>query len=363
MGRLILFKKSKPLLRLAVFFALIFILPGSVSIFAGTIGDYQKGVRIARESVDELRKNLIIEETYDGEKNVEYERQLIALIRKNMPPTEKIEWDGAAIETSNRWLSNQIDNYEKEENQKKRREILTAVEERLAALQEKLAEPENAAVSNRSKDEDKRKLAEILRRDEYQKPEEKGESLVQKWVREVSEWLEKVFPRPNISSTSPNAFQSISVALQIGLYVIIAAIIIFLLYKFAPVFVQKYRVRQKPEKTDRVILGERIGFNESAADLFGEAERLARAGNLREAIRRGYIALLCDLSDKKIIGLAQHKTNRDYLRDVRRRDELHEKMRGLTESFERHCYGFEFADETDWNEFKQQYKLAVSEKV
>ena len=43
-------------------------------------------------------------------------------------------------------------------------------------------------------------------------------------------------------------------------------------------------------------LGERVGADESAADLFCEAEALAREGNLRGAIRKGYIAVLCELA-------------------------------------------------------------------
>jgi hypothetical protein len=52
-------------------------------------------------------------------------------------------------------------------------------------------------------------------------------------------------------------------------------------------------------KQERVILGERISAEETAQILFAEAEHLARQGNLRGAIRKGYIALLCDLSDRK----------------------------------------------------------------
>jgi hypothetical protein len=34
-------------------------------------------------------------------------------------------------------------------------------------------------------------------------------------------------------------------------------------------------------------------------------------------------------------------------------------MNGLTNNFERHWYGFQEADETDWNEFKDGYRKAV----
>ncbi|MGI8642348.1 MAG: DUF4129 domain-containing protein, partial [Pyrinomonadaceae bacterium] len=136
----------------------------------------------------------------------------------------------------------------------------------------------------------------------------------------------------------------------------------FLIYRFAPFFANRFRQRVKKEKKDRVILGERLSADETAQNLFNEAEKLALTGNLRGAIRKGYIALLCELSERKIIGLAQHKTNRDYLRDVRQRRELHESMNGLTSNFERHWYGFDKADEKDWEEFRQEYRKAVGSR-
>ena len=48
-----------------------------------------------------------------------------------------------------------------------------------------------------------------------------------------------------------------------------------------------------------MILGEHVSADESAHDLLAEAERLAGEGRLREAIRKGYIAVLCDLADRK----------------------------------------------------------------
>ncbi len=144
------------------------------------------------------------------------------------------------------------------------------------------------------------------------------------------------------------------------LYALVLGLIGFLIYRFAPFSANRFRQRVKKEKKDRVILGERLSADETAQNLFSEAEKLASEGNLRGAIRKGYIALLCELSDRKIIGLAQHKTNRDYLRDVRQRQELHENMNGLTSNFERHWYGLNNAEEKDWEEFRQSYKKAVN---
>lgn len=337
--------------------SLILLLLSAFSISAATLAEYQKNVRTARELTAELADYIDDTENF-AVIDAEYEKELVGGIRRALPVTEKIEWQGGEIETGNEWLDGELAVYAGEKDLTKRVEILTAIGERLGTLEEKLAELENAT-ANRTKDEDKQKLAEILRRAEYQKPEQKEESLAQRWWRAFTDWLAEIFPRPKISETSAGGSQSFSFVLQILLYALVLGIIGFLLYRFAPLFLQKRRGRKKAEKKERVILGERIAAGDSAENLFGEAEQLARAGDLRAAIRKGYVALLCDLSDRRIIGLAQHKTNRDYLRDVRPDRALYENVSDLTGSFERHWYGSQTAAEEDWNEFRERYRKTV----
>ena len=93
--------------------------------------------------------------------------------------------------------------------------------------------------------------------------------------------------------------------------------------------------------------------------MLSEAEALARKGELRAAIRKGYIALLVELGDRNLITLAQHKTNRDYLNSVKNIPLLHSTMRGLTDSFEFHWYGFAPATENDWANFRSRYHKAL----
>jgi hypothetical protein len=107
-------------------------------------------------------------------------------------------------------------------------------------------------------------------------------------------------------------------------------------------------------------LGERLEPDQTSADLLAQAEALARSGDLRAAIRKAYIALLCELGDRKIVSLAQHKTNRDYLNSVRERARLYKLMLHLTSKFELHWYGFQPAMENDWNEFRSAYQQVVN---
>ncbi len=325
--------------------------------FSVDLGDYQKRVDSARAGISQLLSNVALEET--GEEPDEPDDEIAAHINELIPPTEKIEWPGGAVDTSNHWLKSSLDAFENETDPARRSVLLAEMDERLAAISQKLDELQNSIESVRSKDEDKRKLAEILNRPEYQKPVEKKASVWEEWIRRFLEWLESWFPKFNISPSAFSGLGSIGVVLQ---YVLIGAIILligFVVYKLAPLLAPRFLRKEKKEKLDRIILGERVGENESAADLFGKAERLAREGNLRGAIRKGYVALLCELSDRKVIGLAQHKTNRDYLRDVRSRRELHSEMNGLTGSFEQHWYGFKNTESSDWDDFCDRYRKAM----
>ena len=341
-----------------VAFCLLF--PATI-VFAKTLAEYRAEVQSAKTSIEKLIHYVdeIVDDT--NSRDTKQESEALAAIRKSLPVTEKIEWTGTSIETNNQWLEAKLKAFEEEPtDQAKRRLILTDISERLSAIEAKIKQLENPAASDRSKDEDKRKLAEILGRPEYQKPPEQEESWFQKTLKKIRKWLNEQFPRPDIPEGAPEGLQSLSFGLQMLLYAVVFGFIAFLIYRFAPFLAGKFRRREKEEKGDRVILGERLAANEDAQSLFSEAEELARGGNLRGAIRKGYIALLCELSDRKIIGLAQHKTNRDYLRDVRKKRELHQNMYGLTNSFERHWYGFDDADEADWNEFRQTYRQALS---
>ena len=341
-------------LRLFVFLLfLLFALPA----FGATLAEYREKIQDAEVLTEDLL--FIDDEELSATERAKHEREILAELRQSLP-SEKIEWRGSVVETDNKWLQDSLNNFEKETNPAKRQTILNGITERLSAIEQKLDELENPSASNRSKDEEKRKLSEILSREEYRKAEKQEESFIQKLIKKIKAWFAREAPEtPEMSPSTWGGFQSLGQFLQILLYGLIIAAIGFLIYKFLPFVAGRFKNREKREKKERVILGERIGANESAANLFSEAELLAREGNLRGAIRKGYIALLCELSDRKLIGLAQHKTNRDYLRDVRKKRELHENMNGLTQNFERHWYGTEETEEKDWEEFRNGYFKTV----
>src|SRR5207249_4453948 len=147
-------------------------------------------------------------------------------------------------------------------------------------------------------------------------------------------------------------------AAQIIVIAVCVGAIALLIWRYGPRLLSGRR-KKKTKREARIVLGERLEADQTAADLLAQAESLARNGDLRAAIRKAYIALLCELGDRKLISLAQHKTNRDYLNSVRDKGSLYSGMRKLTQSFELHWYGFVPAGETDWTEFRNGYRKIV----
>jgi hypothetical protein len=329
--------------------------------YAASLHDYRSRVESAQKQLDEIA-DILRDGNHRSGDNA-YVGQAVAEIRRSLPKSEKVEFQGTYVNTINLWLHDQLDALQREYQQQKQLEIVSTISERLSAIATEIRDLEAVTASGRTKDEDKQKLAEILRREEFQKPQEKEESVFQRWMREFLEWLREKFPRANIDPQVPTGLGPLSVVLQFIVYALVIALVGFLIYKFAPVIIARFAKREKSENKSRVILGEHIEASASASDLFSEAETLARSGDLRGAIRKGYIALLCDLADKKVIGLARHKTNRDYLRDVYKRSSLFAHMKRATGSFERHWYGFRSPSSDDWDEFREQYRAAVNAVV
>ena len=323
--------------------------------FAITLETYKTKIDSARKLAIQLEDSIRTDDAVE-----EANREFVDQVRKDFPLSERIEWQGGSVETANDWLLDKTKSVESETDTQKRLPNVVAIREYLSAVLYKLEELEHANNATRTKDEEKQKLAEILRREEYQKPQPKEESAFQRWLREFLAWLESIFPEPGGPTQDFSGLGTLAYVLQILLYVGLLGLLLFLAYKIAQLFVPGLgRARKLKKKKDRVILGESLAENETASDLFGEAERLAREGNLRAAIRKGYIALLCDLSDRRVIGLAHSKTNRDYLRDVRTRADLYPKMKIVTDTFEHHWYGSQESVESDWSRFRNEYHEAI----
>ena len=344
----------RALSRTAVVFVLLLLASAA---FPASLDDYRSRVTSARKAADGLYAMLKGEQS--GAEIDRYFARTVGEIQRELPRTEKVELSGGEVEVSNKWLWSRLDEFEASHDRQQQTEIMLEIYERLFAIEDRLSGI--AKPSTHSKDEDKRKLAEILGREEYQKPPERQESLAARWLREFLEWLYGIFPKPSVPQTEIPAAGSLPTILQILVYAGVIAMIGYAVYRFAPFFARKMKRDRDDEKGDRVILGEKIDADRSAGDLMAEAEGMARDGDIRGAIRKGYMAFLCELHDRKAISLARNKTNRDFLRDVRKRPGLFERMKRLTGKFERHWYGFRRAEPADWERFREEYNEAIKE--
>lgn len=341
-----------PKLRSRIVFALLLTLAAITSAGAATLADYRSRISAAIVTVQQLQLN----QTGDDSSLREQSRQAtIARLRSQLPAKETIMLPGQTVAVDNSWLHEALNEYEKSTGAHSRRtELLTRIGERLLAIGQRLdeAQPKTSAAN---KDEEKGRLAEILRRPEYNKTPAEDSAIGRLWERFLR-WLASLFPRTK--PIAPGSSMAISRIAEIIVLAVGVAVIAFLIWKFLPRFLRN-RSKKKPKREARVVLGERLEPDQTSADLLAQAEALARGGDLRAAIRKAYIAFLCELGDRKIISLAQHKTNRDYLNSVRDKGALHSSMRGLTHSFEVHWYGFQPAGENDWDDFRKGYQQAL----
>ncbi|MBL8793373.1 MAG: DUF4129 domain-containing protein [Planctomycetia bacterium] len=87
--------------------------------------------------------------------------------------------------------------------------------------------------------------------------------------------------------------------------------------------------------------------------LWKQADDLARAGNLLEAVRTLYLAVLALLHRADLIRYAQTRTNHEYLAQVRPHSEVHAPFEGLTGLFELKFYGEKSCQPDDYQACRQ----------
>ncbi len=281
--------------------------------------------------------------------------QTVESIRTAFPEHQTVETDGDVCNVDNSSLHQILGQLQQAPTGEKF-QIIAQITQRLQALKARIAERRIATESAQSKEQAKRKLESILARPEYVTAQ-RGPNALTRLIRDFLEWLQQFLPkRSNVDPGRANLISSIAQIVVIGVALaVLAYVAMMLLKRFG-----RTRSTKKPRKKEaRIVLGERLEPEATATDLLSEAEALARRGDVRAAIRKAYIALLVELGDRKLISLAQHKTNRDYLNSVKGIPPLHATMRGLTDSFERHWYGFEQTSPDDWQDFRAGYLAAL----
>lgn len=328
--------------------ALLFLFPENAA--AIPIAGYQQNLKHAITALDTLSQTDEDESTSDYENRF---NQTIEGVRTALPAYQTVESGEEVCNVDNSWLHKSLDELKQSAD---RAEKLTQLLETLRAIEAHVIERQNAAQTMNSKEQAKSKLQSILARPEYATGA-RGPNAVTRLLQDFFRWLQSFLPkRVPANQRRANTF---SVIAQI-LVLLAALFVIGYALKMLLTRFRRLRKQKTPKKAQaRIVLGERLEPEETATNLLSEADALARSGDLRAAIRKAYIALLVELGDRKLISLAQHKTNRDYLNAVRNVPQLHSSMRGLTDRFERHWYGFAQATQNDWQDFRAGYRAAL----
>jgi len=322
---------------------------GSFSAAAVPLADYHRAVAAAIADVESLN------DAGGHESETEYKTRYTAAaerIRAALPKNMQVEFEKGTWSTDNTWLHTALDELEAAPAEE-RWTRLESLLESLRALDDRVREFENAQKVFEHKGATKQRMESILARPEYATAAH-GPNALTRFIRDLIHWIQKMLP----SGPSPMDAGRAQLISRIIMIVVVGVAVLMILYVLWQLYKRYQRplgARARKKRGPRIVLGERLQPDQTAGDLLAEAEALARSGDLRAAIRKGYIALLVELGDRNVISLAQYKTNRDYLRAVSNVPQLHSPLKRLTESFERHWYGFAQATPNDWQDFRARY--------
>lgn len=336
--------------RWLLFTLLLFVPVTAVADTTLSLADYHHNVQRAITALDTLRST---DET-EAPSSYEYRfDQTITNVLDALPEHQLVETSKGVCNVDNSWLHEALKEL-KSVPAEQRETRLARIIDRLEALEQRVAPGTTEPGSDKA--QAKEKLKSVLARPEYAS-EARESNALSRLLREFVQWLQQFLPKPVRMQPSRSPWMTV---IAEALVVLVAAVVVFLV---ARILLARYKPRRRQraskKREPRIVLGERLEPEDTSVDLLAEAEALARRGDVRGAIRKAYIALLVELGDRKLISLAQHKTNRDYLNAVRSLPPLHQTMRGLTDSFERHWYGSAAATENDWQNFRSGYHSAV----
>jgi hypothetical protein len=342
-------------LTLRFLFLGVVMVAGSDVVRAVSVSEYQQNLKKVITALDTLMQS--DEDETQAEFSARFDETLSA-VRSALPETVTVDCGEAFCTVDNSWLHEDLRAVEKAVDADWDVQLGHVIE-KLRSIEERVARLQNPTLSSPANASDKQKLSEILSRPEYQ-TRNRASSALARLADRFLRWFSKLFARKMPSQSG--AGNSVGLVVQVLVVALAIAVLAWVARLVLPRF-WRPRIKKRKEKPEaRIVLGEHLEPDQSAVDLLSEAETLARSGQVRAAIRKAYIALLVELGDRKLLSLAQHKTNRDYLRSLRAIPAVYTLMSGLTDVFEKHWYGFVQATPGDWQNFREGYQETLRTK-
>jgi len=282
-----------------------------------------------------------------------YNEEGISYIKRLLPRSEQIEFDGRATTVDNTWLFVLLDSYSAQNDPQQRTALLNEAVGRLRALDVHLRSAEAESSQN---DDPREKLREILSRPAFQpEPETVIGALIKKVLRKVRGFMSEIYFTlmkllERLLGTGAGAGWISKLVLVL---VLAASVIVALL------FARKLRRPQAKRKKTRLVLGEEIAADGTSRELAEAGLAAARAGDFRTAVRKLYVSLLYELSERNLIELEDCATNHEYLRKASRLSGLAGPMRYLTDRFDYVWYGMFPSSEGDFAAYLARYEEAM----
>ncbi len=180
-------------------------------------------------------------------------------------------------------------------------------------------------------------------------------------ARAFQRWLDSLHfgprtPTGPMPTISPQFINGIVIALGIGLFALLVALLVGLLRRRAA----RARPAADLDETEAALVEAR-----DMDSLHALAERKAQEGDYRLALRFIYLALLVALDTGGVLRFDRSRTNWEYLRALRAsgREDVYQAMTPLTREFDRVWYGLARADAADYARARSQYEAlqAVSQ--
>ncbi len=326
--------------RLITAILLIFLMMAE-SFAAASLLDYEKRVARATEQIERA----MTDENHFEEGS--------SYVKKLLPPSEQIESTGKVVTVDNRWLHEKLDAAAAEKAPDLRVIILNKIYGSLQALDLRLIDAEDISRESATKADSREKLKQILAQEQYL---EKKENRISKFIREtrnqVFGYLSKLWNTiMNALFGAAGEASSLFRILFWGIILIATYFIVRMLMRFKP---------GKKKSKKRTVLGEEIDDDMKPGDLADAALAAAKAGDFRLGVRKLYIAFLYEMSERNLIELDSHSTNREYLTKVSRFVQLAPSMKYLTDRFDFFWYGMFPSTQEDFISYLEKYREAIN---
>ncbi len=325
--------------------ALILLFIGSAvsSTAAETLLKYENRVARAVEQVARIKSD------------ADYEVPGVEHIKELLPRREQVEHEGKRLSVENAWLHTALDAYQAEANPQNKTTRLGDIGDQLAALDAALIRAAETSPDASGGQQARARLRDILNRPEYhEKEESRLSAFIKKVKTKVMTFLAEIWEA--FWRMLGKVFGSGAQGSLVSKIVVIAALGAFLFFGIRIAMQIKPR-RKKARK--RTVLGEEIEAGTTPGDLFDAAMAAARAGDFRAAVRKLYISLLYELSERNLIEIEESATNHEYLARLATYAPLVPPVREMTDRFDLSWYGLFPTSADEFSAYLARYNDAL----